>query len=818
MIKTRTRKILSDIISRKGRSALVIISIMIGVFGVTTLVGMNDLVVSQLSDDLQPDHIAMSHIYLTTTSQTPLSAEDNAALIEDLYSLEGVTDIEGQAIYRVNFQNESDAASEDFTSAFLFSYTEDYENIDLEPISRIVEGRYPVSGQNEIAIEQRFADEHGVSLGDQITFRQLDPNAEPETWEVVGVVFHSYFTISVAEQNNVEPQNNIYATYEDAQHIAGFTGLNSIYLRYETMDIARDGLETAKTYIAQNSPYIPVFTFMDDPDDSYLIGQVTSVTDVLNMLAAVSMIVSGFLVTNVINTIVLEQKQQIGVMKSIGASRFDNFFIYTGMALVYGFIGSVLGVLLAIPIASMLAQELAPLAFTLIEDFRISTTAVILGFGLGLLVPVIAALIPVYNGTRVSILDAMTDLGISSNWGSSRLARWIGNSPLPVNIRQALSNLAQKSGRLALTGLTLTLAVGAFMGVTAVFTALGDTIEDLYATFDYEMVIVPQEPQDYDTINTLLTDNFEEINFVYPGYSVSVNVTGYESTEPLSAGSSQLQASGIDPASPVIQFDLEEGDGWTTDPTREGVIITRSLADNINKSLGDTVELTISGQPYSYEIIGIDGFAFDVLFMDWQELATAAGYVDANGTPLSGTFYVSLHGEPAVENVDTLINDMTDLLVTNNIQATYINQVEVEELQVESMSLFSMIFNMTSGVMAAVGAVGLLATLFMSVYERQKEIGVMRSIGARSRTIVSQFLVEGLLVGIIAWLVAIPLSALLGLGLAEAMSFGNAFTFTYPPQVLVLGLVGVIIIATIASIWPSLSAARRTVSDILRYQ
>ena len=50
--------------------------------------------------------------------------------------------------------------------------------------------------------------------------------------------------------------------------------------------------------------------------------------------------------------------------------------------------------------------------------------------------------------------------------------------------------------------------------------------------------------------------------------------------------------------------------------------------------------------------------------------------------------------------------------------------------------------------MAAVGAIGLLSTLSMSVFERLREIGVMRSIGASSFTVAGQFLTEGMLVGI----------------------------------------------------------------------
>jgi putative ABC transport system permease protein len=119
--------------------------------------------------------------------------------------------------------------------------------------------------------------------------------------------------------------------------------------------------------------------------------------------------------------------------------------------------------------------------------------------------------------------------------------------------------------------------------------------------------------------------------------------------------------------------------------------------------------------------------------------------------------------------------------------------------------------------MAAVGAIGLLATLSMAVFERQKEIGVMRSIGAGSITVAGQFLIEGILVGVISWLIGVPLSYLLSRVLADALPFGVT-DIDYPAVAVVIGLVGMITVATISSLWPSINAARKTVSEIIRYQ
>ena len=125
--------------------------------------------------------------------------------------------------------------------------------------------------------------------------------------------------------------------------------------------------------------------------------------------------------------------------------------------------------------------------------------------------------------------------------------------------------------------------------------------------------------------------------------------------------------------------------------------------------------------------------------------------------------------------------------------------------------------NMTSAVMAAVGAIGLLSTLSMSVFERQKEIGVMRAIGAGSATVAGQFLVEGIVVGLIAWIIGVPLSYGLGRALLGALPFGF-IDFSYPLIAPLIGLIGMTFVATVSSLWPSIGAARKTVSEIIRYQ
>ena len=138
-------------------------------------------------------------------------------------------------------------------------------------------------------------------------------------------------------------------------------------------------------------------------------------------------------------------------MKSLGATRWDNFVIYVGIALAYGLVGTIPGVGLGAYLGSLMAQGLDHTASTFVDGFSVSTSGILVGAVMGLAVPFMAALIPVFLGTRVTILEAMTDVGISGNFGKGLLARIINVMPLPTNTKQALSHVTRRKGRLMLT-------------------------------------------------------------------------------------------------------------------------------------------------------------------------------------------------------------------------------------------------------------------------------------------------------------------------------------------------------------------------------
>jgi len=208
----------------------------------------------------------------------------------------------------------------------------------------------------------------------------------------------------------------------------------------------------------------------------------------------------------------------------------------------------------------------------------------------------------------------------------------------------------------------------------------------------------------------------------------------------------------------------------------------------------------------------------DFIGMVWQE-ATALDGAVVERTALPGGYFISLKdSSPTADEVEELLEASKETYVNQGIGTIGFNFVELTQMISDAFVTIQAILSAVAGLIALVGALGLLTTLSMSVFERQKEIGVMRSIGAGSSTVAIQFLTEGLVVGVVAWLVGIPLMVGIQYLLLDITGFNDTFPFEFSPMAVVVGLIGMLIITTIASLWPSLSAARKTVSDILRYQ
>ena len=122
---------------------------------------------------------------------------------------------------------------------------------------------------------------------------------------------------------------------------------------------------------------------------------------------------------------------------------------------------------------------------------------------------------------------------------------------------------------------------------------------------------------------------------------------------------------------------------------------------------------------------------------------------------------------------------------------------------------------------AIVGSVGLASTMSINVVERTREIGVMRAVGATSGKILTIVVIEGVMVGVLSWLIAVPLSYPGARAFSDLIGntiFELPLDFNFSLFGLVSWLIIIVVLSALASLWPAIRATQVSVRESLAYE
>ena len=249
---------------------------------------------------------------------------------------------------------------------------------------------------------------------------------------------------------------------------------------------------------------------------------------------------------------------------------------------------------------------------------------------------------------------------------------------------------------------------------------------------------------------------------------------------------------------------LQEGDEGKT-------VLGSTLADKFKARPGDTVELR--GRPF--EVVGtykptlsaVDGFAF-VSYKDALDLFRLA----------NPYFQV----EDIAATIDVIPQsgvDMEELAQRIGDEVPGVRVISPREAE-KQISQFSLIFNailLGIGFIALiVGGLSIINTMVMSVSERVHEIGLKKAIGAETRSILSEYLLESSLIGLLGGLTGMVLGVAAIVLLNRATASSNVTVFAVTPTVVVGPVLFAVLLGTLAGVFPALRAARLRPVEALR--
>ncbi|MGN6380257.1 MAG: ABC transporter permease [Gaiellales bacterium] len=720
---------------------------------------------------------------------------------------------------------------------------------------KFVEGHRPqASGQ--VAVITQFARDHNLHVGQQVELTTLQGT--------VPVTISGIFDYGAA--SSLGGTTLVVTTLADAQRwydqvgkvsdvaVAADPGVSPSELagrlRAQLPDYARvrTGTQTAKAQTDAISGAI----------NGFLGG-------VLLAFGGIAVFVGAFIIFNTFSITVAQRMREFAMLRTVGATRRQVLRAILGEAVAIGVIGSFLGFLGGIGLAELLNWVFGKLGFGLpLSSIQLTTGAVLAPFIVGIGITVLASLVPALRATRVPPVAALREgatlppsrfapavpyvsvalpaLGIAvilyGVFGSgttithllllavgllillvgvamgsrylvpviSRIVAWplIRLSRGPA--RLARDNATRNPGRTAVTAAALMVGVTLVVAVAVLAHGFQETF---IGAIDRSV-----------TSNLVITNSSQQQPVPSEVVNAATNVSGVADATGIGVAQTQIghggtdSMNGVDPGSiaSVYRFDWQKGgsDALLGELGPGKALVEQQFAKSHHLSPGDTFQVTgVNGRHMTLHEIG-----------QYKDPVLFAGYVVATGTFNK----LTVSPQPAVVLVRFTPGAPEDSTKAGVQQALgNFPDIKVQTVQEYKDSVSAQINGLLYFIYAllafsvVISLFGIVNTLVLSVFERTREIGMLRAVGTTRRQIRRMVRYESVITAVIGGI----LGAVLGIVVAWIVTLGlsdQGIVFSVPTAQVIIAVIVAAITGVLAAVFPARRASRLNVLEALQYE
>ncbi|WP_432825429.1 ABC transporter permease [Dactylosporangium sp. CA-092794] len=711
------------------------------------------------------------------------------------------------------------------------------------------EGRGP-SADDEIAVNVTTASDAGLKVGDEVGVLTLQPK---RTFKLVGIFGYSgnrdslggalevAFTTPVAQELMLGEQD-VYSSIDVHRQ----PGVTEEQLR------DRVAAAVGADYKVQTNAELQAAT-----SQSFKQG-LGFFNNVLIGFAGVALFVGTFLILNTFSIIVAQRTRELALMRAMGASRGQTLGSVLTEAVAIGLIASVFGLLAGIGVGVLLAWVFGNLTGVALASVGVPASAVISAFVVGLLVTVVAAVMPALRASRIPPIAALQEvstpdrpltkltvsgavvgavggtlLGLGlSGAGSGNTTLWlilggvlvtfIGVALLtPLLARPVVNLLGRlfswsvpgKLGRLnsgrnprrtAITAAALMVGLALITGVNVILASAKQTLQnqaDTQVTVD--LIIRGDGDQNGPA-------TFDPQVMTAAAKIPGVSSVASEYWEYAQIGDRRDGVSAVPDAAAwasMFKFKAEQGTLQWTGPDQ--AVVDPDTAKDLHLALGQTVDMQFSrGDPHHVTIVGIytqsdvtSGVVVSPdLVKDFRVQQPAWGYVKV--TP--GTSVTDVERQ-----VDTLLKDNPEVSVANRAEYVAAQSAQFDQLLTMIQVLLALAI--------LIAVLGIVNTLALSVLERTRELGLLRAIGMRRAQTMRMVTVEAVVISVFGALLGLGVGVGLGAAVVRALKSQGFTEMAFPWTQMATYLLLAALVGVVAAVLPSIRAARVNVLQAIAH-
>ncbi len=401
------------------------------------------------------------------------------------------------------------------------------------------------------------------------------------------------------------------------------------------------------------------------------------------------------------------------------------------------------------------------------------------------------------------------------------------------SIRTALNAIWVNKLRSLLTMLGIIIGISSVIAVVALGNGTENAIGKEFESFGVNRVILYMNwGEDVLSRDIFNHDDVDALDETFKEDLAALSITVDESGTVIANNNknkrSNVSIHGVDDDYPIIEsIDMIEGRFLLkneVDTKRTSVVISDKMALEVfgrKNVIGELVSIETNGQTVDFNIVGIfekkssmlGGFgevSFDV-YIPYTYAELLANY---------GDYVYTIQGSIA-EDVDS--KELLDKLITfierrhNNIGQekynSYLPENELESIN-KVMGILTAVISAIAGISLLVGGIGVMNIMLVSVTERTREIGIRKALGATHKEIMSQFLIEAVIISLIGGMIG----TLFGIGIANIISkFANLQASADLPTIAIAWIFSATV-GVVFGLLPANKAAKLNPIDALRYE